>query len=56
VTLAQVSVDIHPRFRPEGFQLYLVAISQELGDTARRQPRGLERAGRVRPLTAASAA
>jgi adenylate cyclase len=46
----------NPRFRPEGFQLYLVAISQELDDTVRRQTQGLVRAGLVRPLAGAATA
>jgi adenylate cyclase len=46
----------NPRFRPEGFQLYLAAISREIGDSLRKQTQGLVRAGLVRPLTAATAA
>ena len=46
----------NPRFRPEGFQLYLVAISREIGDSVRKQTQGLVRAGLVPPLTEATAA
>jgi adenylate cyclase len=46
----------NPRFRTEGFRLYLIAISRELGDTVRKQTQGLVRAGLVSPLTEASAA
>ena len=46
----------NPRFRPEGFRLYLMAISKEIGDSVRRQTQGLVRAGLLMPLTAASAA
>jgi len=46
----------NPRFRPEGFQLYLVAISREIGDSVRKQTQGLVRAGFVTPLTEATAA
>ena len=37
----------NPRFRPDGFRLYLTMISRELGDTVRRQTQGLVRAGLV---------
>jgi len=43
----------NPRFRPEGFQLYLVAISREIGDSVRKQTQGLVRAGLVSPLATA---
>jgi len=46
----------NPRFRPEGFQLYLAAISREIGDSVRKQTQGLVRAGLVRPLAGATAA
>ncbi len=46
----------NPRFRTEGFQLYLVAISREIGDSVRKQTQGLVRAGLVPPLTEATAA
>jgi len=46
----------NPRFRTEGFRLYLIAISRDLGDTVRRQTQGLVRAGLVSPLTEATAA
>lgn len=47
---------LNPRFRPEGFRRYLVAISREVGDSVRKQTDGLVRAGLVPPLTEASAA
>lgn len=46
----------NPRFRPEGFQRYLVAISREIGDSVRKQTQGLVRAGLVTPLTGTTAA
>jgi TolB-like protein len=46
----------NPRFRPEGFRLYLLAISNEVGDSVRKQTQGLVQAGLLVPLTEASAA
>ena len=46
----------NPRFRPEGFRLYLIAISKEIGDSVRKQTQGLVRAGLLVPLNEASAA
>jgi adenylate cyclase len=46
----------NPRFRTEGFQLYLAAISREIGDSVRKQTQGLVRAGLVPPLNEATAA
>lgn len=46
----------NPRFRPEGFQLYLAAISREIGDSLRKQTQGLVRAGLITPLTETTAA
>ena len=46
----------NPRFRPEGFQRYLAAISREIGDSLRKQTQGLVRAGLVPPLTETTAA
>lgn len=44
----------NPRFRPEGFQLYLIAISREIGDSVRKQTQGLVRAGLLPALTEAA--
>jgi len=44
----------NPRFRPEGFRLYLVAISREIGDSVRKQTQGLVRAGLLPALAEAA--
>jgi tetratricopeptide (TPR) repeat protein len=46
----------NPRFRPEGVRLYMLAISNETGDSVRKQTQGLVQAGLLEPLTEASAA
>jgi TolB-like protein/Flp pilus assembly protein TadD len=46
----------NPRFRPDGYRLYMVAISREVGDSVRKQTQGLLRAGLVPLLTEVSAA
>ena len=46
----------NPRFHPEGFRRYLMAISGEIGDSVRRQTQGLVRAGLIPAPAEASAA
>ena len=46
----------NPRFRPEGVRLYMLAISNETGDSVRKQTQGLVQAGLLEPLTEVSAA
>jgi TolB-like protein len=46
---------LNPRFHPEGFRRYLMAISGELGDSVRRQTQGLVRAGLIPALAEVSA-
>lgn len=46
----------NPRFRPEGFQRYLLAISREVGDSVRKQTGGLVRAGLLQAPPEVSAA
>jgi adenylate cyclase len=47
----------NPRFRPDGYRRYMLAIAHEVGmDSVRRQTDGLVRAGLVPPLSEASAA
>lgn len=40
---------MNPRFDPEGFRRYFMAISNEIGDSVRRQTQGLVRAGLIPP-------
>lgn len=47
----------NPRFRPDGYRRYLLAIAHEVGmESVRRHTDGLVRAGLVPPLSEASAA
>ena len=47
----------NPRFRPDGYRRYMLAIAHEVGmDSVRRHTDGLVRAGLVPPLSEASAA
>jgi TolB-like protein len=46
----------NPRFAPEGFRRYMLAVSGEVGDSVNRQTDGLVRAGLIGPLTSTAAA
>jgi tetratricopeptide (TPR) repeat protein len=46
----------NPRFAPEGFRRYMLAVSGEVGDSVSRQTDGLVRAGLIGPLTSTAAA
>ena len=46
----------NPRFDPEGFRRYFLAISSEIGDSVHRQTQGLVRAGLIAPQAVPPAA